>query len=65
MFKKFLLCAVFLLGPMAVAPAGPLDDARPVMPAPAPTPGTFLLLLAGVLTIGAGRYVAPRQVTFF
>jgi len=65
MFKQAVLCAVFLLGPMALAPAGVLDDTRPIMPAPAPEPGTLVLLLAGLLTIGAGRYVAPRQMPFF
>lgn len=39
-------------------------DCRTALLAPVPEPTALVLLLAGLLTIGAGRYAAPRSLLF-
>ena len=39
-------------------------DCRTALLTPVPEPPTLLLLVAGLLTVGAGRYVAPRPLVF-
>jgi probable HAF family extracellular repeat protein len=39
-------------------------DCRTALLAPVAEPGTLALLLAGLLTVGAGRYAAPRSSLF-